>query len=68
MGKLIKMIWASESNCLFLYGVTKEKELVFRSSKNIKYLQKEKLAFDKEMAYTNMYNFHLSTLIGLPLL
>lgn len=68
MGKLIKMIWTSKDNCLFIYGMNKKGELTFRTSRNINHLQKEKTVIDKEMCYTNLYYFPINYLQGLPTL
>lgn len=70
MGKIIKMIWTSGDNCLFVYGITEDDELIFRTSRNINYLQREKVKIDKvqQMVYTNLYHFPLIFLQGMPVL
>ena len=57
MGKEIKMVWTSPDNCIFLYGINEEGEVVFRSSRNIKLLQSEKPVIEKNMCYLNLYFF-----------
>lgn len=68
MGKLIQMIRTSPDNSLFVYGVTKQNELIFRTSRNIKHLQRENILIDKETCYTNLYHFHINYLNGLDIL
>jgi len=70
MEKIIKMIWTSDDNCLFVYGITKNNELIFRTSRNIKYLQREKVKIDKmqQVVYTNLYHFPLIFLQNIPIL
>lgn len=57
MGKSIQMIWTSEDNCLFLYGLTETGELTFRSSRNIQHLQKENILIKDGLCYTRLYHF-----------
>ncbi len=66
--KLIRMVWINGDCYLFLYGVTKDDELVFRVSHNIKRLQTEKVFVDKGVCYTNLYHFSMEFLKELPLL
>ena len=70
MGKIIQMIWTSDDNCLFIYGMTKDDELIFRTSRNINYLQREKVKVDKvqQMVYTNLYYFPLIFLQNVPII
>ena len=68
MGKEIRMIWTSNDNCLFLYGITKTGELMFRTSRNIKYLQTESFIIDNSLVLVNIYYFDASWLNGLPII
>ena len=68
MGEAIKMIQINENDCIFLYGINKKGELLFRASRNIEQLQSEKPVIEKELCYTNLYHFHINYLKGLPIL
>ena len=63
MGRIIQMVWTSEGNCLFLYHISNSGILTFRNSRNIKYLQKEKVTIDKGLIYTNLYFFPVDFLL-----
>ena len=54
--KTIQMIFLGDAY-LFLYGMNEKKEIVFRSSRNIKMLQNEPFTIDGGMLYTNLYHF-----------
>jgi len=68
MTKLIKMVWTSKDNCLFIYGITEKGEVIFRTTNNIKHLQKEVVAVKDGKCYTNLYHFNIELLNGLPML
>ena len=68
MGKEIRMVWTGNDNCLFLYGIKKTGELVFRTSRNIKYLQTEKVTIDNGVAFINTYYFDARWLNNLPVI
>jgi hypothetical protein len=54
---IIQLVFLGEDSYLFLYGFNKQRELMFRSSKNIEHLQSEPIKIDvqKQMAYTIFY-------------
>jgi len=54
--KTIQMIFLGDAY-LFLYGMNEKKEVVFRTSRNIKMLQNEPFVIDGGMLYTNLYHF-----------
>jgi hypothetical protein len=56
------MVRTSENNSLFLINFTKDGVLTFRTSRNPKYLQTEKVVIDKNKVYTNLYFFDISYL------
>ena len=60
--KVIQMVRTSESNSLFLIDFTEDGVLTFRTSRNPKYLQTEKVVIDKNKVYTNLYFFDISYL------
>lgn len=66
--KLIKMIWTSDVNCIFIYGMTNKEEIIFRASYNIKLLRTEKITLHENMCYFGAYNVHVSNLVNLPVL
>ena len=68
MGKVIKMIWTSTDNCLFLYGINQTGEVVFRTSRNIRRLQIEKPVIHKELCYIGLYYIHINDFQELPIL
>jgi uncharacterized protein (UPF0218 family) len=60
--KIIQMVKTSDDNYLILYGFNDKGELVFRSSRNFKHLQSEKIVIEDHIVYTNLYFFHESFL------
>lgn len=60
------MIWTSLDACLFVYGIKKTGELMYRSSRNIKHLQVEKPVLNKGFVFVGMYYFHQNWLNVLP--
>ena len=54
--KTIQMIFLGDAY-LFLYGINEKKEVVFRTSRNIKMLQNESFTIDGGVLYTNLYHF-----------
>jgi hypothetical protein len=59
--KLIQLIFLGEEY-LFLYGINDKREVVFRTSRNIKMLQNETFTIDGGMIYTNLYHFPVAFL------
>lgn len=61
--RTIQMVSTSDDTSIFLISYdSKTKELVFRSSREPKYKQKEIVVFDKDTAYINLHFFHRSFL------
>lgn len=59
MGTLVQLVRTDPENVLILFGFNEKGELVFKSSRTPKYLQNEKIVIEKDMVYTNLYNFHI---------
>ena len=66
MSTFIKMIWTGPDNCIFIYGITPESEVVFRSGRNIKYLQVELVHTEDKVVYFGPYNVPKQWLEGIP--
>jgi len=63
MTKTIQMIKTSEDNSLWIVDFKPaENELSFRTSRNPKHLQTEKIVVKDNMVYTNLYFFNLDYL------
>jgi len=64
MSKQIQMIDidSDNNNCIYLYEVTDENEIIFRTRNNIDNLQTERFVVDKGMVYTNLFMFPLEYL------
>ena len=55
------MVHTSDENYLFIVGFDGEK-LQFMTTRAIERVQEEKVIIDKDMVYTNLYNFHVNYL------
>ena len=55
------MVPINEDCTLFLYDY-REEILIFKSSRNMKHLQKEELLIEKGMCYTRLYHFPIEYL------
>jgi len=55
--KIIQSVKISDDCILYLYGFNDKNELVFRSSRNLKYLQSETIVIKNHIVYTNLYFF-----------
>lgn len=55
---IVVAVPTSLDNTLYLYGFNDKEELVFRSSRNLKFLQSEKIIIEDHIVYTNLYFFH----------
>lgn len=62
MGKLVQVVPLSGGSKLFLYGLTKKGELVFKSSKDPSRLQTESFVTDEKKVYLNLYYFPIEFL------
>lgn len=61
--KGIQMVVTSDDTSLFLINFNKEtKELTFRTTREPKHLQTEKVEIKDDMVYTNLHYFHVSFL------
>ncbi len=61
--KIIQMVPTSEDTSLFLLSFNKETmELEFRSTREPKYKQCEKVIIKDSMVYTNLHFFHVDYL------
>ena len=60
--KTIQMIKTSKDNSLFIINYTKDGYLIFRTSRNPEYLQKEKIVIEEDKVYTNLYFFNVNYL------
>ena len=61
--KEIQMVVTSEDTSLFLIHFNKKtKELTFRTTREPKHLQTEKVVIKDDMVYTNLHYFHVSFL------
>ena len=66
MGKWVKIIELGPGSSIFIYGINKDNEMVFRTTKNMKHLQKEIVEFHNNVYYFGFYTIPVALLPEVP--
>ncbi len=64
----IQMVWTGEDNCLFIYGINENTELIFRTTRIPKHLRNEHFEIHENKCYVASFHFSKVFLNDLPII